>query len=188
MQMMTGGFFSHQPRRALCIARTNTKAAFFTKYDESEDFLLPPCRRRPTTTIPASLQWLRRHSSHETKTRKRKHISKNMAIFQRAHPQSVALCKATRVLCKVVMLPLALHLLLLVSSPSQQLGRGMHSREPTSDTMAAAARRRHQQMALPMINRAKKPHPADAGSRFLSFRCMASAVVVASSMDRLAIT
>ena len=57
MQMMTGGFFSHQPRRALCIARTNTKAAFFTKYDGSEDFLLmvPPLPPPPHDDDPSKL-------------------------------------------------------------------------------------------------------------------------------------
>ena len=34
MEMMTGGFFSHQPRGALCIARTNMKAGFFTNFEQ----------------------------------------------------------------------------------------------------------------------------------------------------------
>ena len=77
------------------LAGTKTKAAFFSpNTTRAKTFSCHHhCRRRRNAAATprrrrskqAHFERLRRHSSHETKTRKRKHISKNMAIFQRAH-------------------------------------------------------------------------------------------------------
>lgn len=73
----------------------------------------------------------------------------------------VALCKASE--CKVVML-LALHMLYNIFFSDRPARPRTAARRALENVLLIQWR--HQWMALPMIIRAKKPHPADAGSGF----------------------
>ena len=165
MQMMTGGFLTKPKEHYVCMEPSwnqDEGCIFFAKYDESEDFLLPPpspppqCRRHPTTTT-IQVEGI---APMRPRRGKESILAKTWPFFKEPI-YIVALCKASE--CKVVML-LALHMLYNIFFSGRPARPRTAARRALENVLLIQWR--HQWMALPMIIRAKKPHPADAGSGF----------------------
>lgn len=173
MQMMTGGFLTNPKEHYVCMEPSwnQDEGCIFFRQIRRERRLSPATTIAAAAAMPPpphddddpcklTSSGFEGIAPMRPRRGKESILAKTWPFFKEPI-YIVALCKASE--CKVVML-LALHMLYSIFFSGRPARARTAARRALENVLLIQWR--HQWMALPMISRAKKPHPADAGSGF----------------------